>query len=263
MPDFSFDSLDAIPEALRAEAKQDEATKKYSINLVSNKALTEFRDNNIKLSRSNEEFIAKQSKYVGIVGDDAEKFAEELKALRETSALVKDGKLKTSDDIAKALATQTADMRAGHEAALKALTAAKDAETGLKNDYANKYKGTVRDNAITQTVLASDSGVNPAALADIIARARDVFEVDEKGRLTAKVDGDILYGADGSTPMSPKEWVAKLLTTHQHYAKASVGGGAVGGGAGAAKYGMSEEAFFKLPAEQRLAWANKQGAGRK
>ena len=46
-------------------------------------------------------------------------------------------------------------------------------EQALKSErdaFANKYRASVRDSAISAAVLAADSGVNPQALADVIVR---------------------------------------------------------------------------------------------
>jgi len=100
---------------------------------------------------------------------------------------------------------------------------------------------------------------NPAALPDILSRAASTFVVQPDGSIIPKRGDTVVYGADGVTPMTVKEWLTKLVQEAAYLGKPSTGGGANGtvpGGAGQ-KYGMSDAAFNALPAQERIRLARK------
>jgi hypothetical protein len=75
------------------------------------------------------------------------------------------------------------------------------------------------------------------------------------------MDGEaIIYGADGATPMTPDEWLAKLRDSAPYFCKNSNGGGATGNQGNKMFGGMSKEDFNKLSGAQKLALARKSGA---
>ena len=86
MPDFLFDNVEQIAEELRGDAKKNDAGK-FVLNLVPKTKLDEFRENNIKLSKERDDLSKVVAKVLPIVGEDADKFAEELAALRAASLL--------------------------------------------------------------------------------------------------------------------------------------------------------------------------------
>jgi hypothetical protein len=95
-----------------------------------------------------------------------------------------------------------------------------------------KLRRTYVDRALTDVVLDESMGVHPKALADILGRAYQVFEVSDDGKLTPKRGEAVVYGADGVTPMSPKEWVQSLKEDAPYFFKGSNGGGSNGGEGG-------------------------------
>ena len=84
-----------------------------------------------------------------------------------------------------------------------------------------------------------------------------MFIVEQDGTITPKKNGQTLWGEDGSTPMTMKEWInLSLRKDAPHYFKKSAGGGAQGGADAKNFGGMTEEEFNKLPAMRRLEIAN-------
>ncbi len=96
----------------------------------------------------------------------------------------------------------------------------------------------------------------------MILRARSVFQLSEDGQAVAMADGEIVYGKDGKTPLSPLEWAEGLRESAPHLWPRAQGAGAVGdkGGKGGKKRSeMSpaeiaayvkdhgREAYLKLP----------------
>jgi hypothetical protein len=256
MPVLTFASKDEIPEGLEDSAKQN--GDKWEVNVVPKAKLDEFRDNNIALAEERDTLKATNTQLSGLIGEDADNFKTELEALRKTAQQVSDGKLKKSDDIEKEVDNRVKQMKEQLEAQLIEAENKNKTLTAEVHDGKKKYANTVVDRHITDAVLKEESGVNPSALPDILSRARSTFKVNEKGEVVAMKDENVvMYGSDGATPMTADEWVTTLKKAAPHFFKGNTGGGA-GGSDGNNKYpnGMSQEEFQKLPAQQRLAFAN-------
>ena len=250
MPDFTFDSLDAIPEEYRSFASTKEDGKAV-INLVPKAKIDEFRENNINLAKERDDLKAKIGGYSKIVGEDITSFEQELANLRGTAQKVKDGELKESTDIEAALADRTAQMRSSYE---EQLIAARK-EVGLAREQAQaldlRLKQTVVEKIITDAVLNEKSGALPEALPHILQEASKVFVVDDEGQVTPKHGDATIYGADGTSPMTALEWLGKLRDKSGYLFKQSSGGGAVGGKN--AKIGdMSASEFSQLSGANKL-----------
>lgn len=68
--------------------------------------------------------------------------------------------------------------------------------------------------------------VHKNAWKDVVARGKNVFSLDEQGRPVPRDPaGEIIYGKDGTQPMSFDEWAQKLLADAPHLFKAAGGGG--------------------------------------
>src|SRR5687768_18351825 len=94
MPELTFESEDAVPEAFRpiAEAKDG----KYVIDVAPSKEVKEFRDRNIELSRYRddaESLKAKVAADLGLDWDSYDDFVHNFEELKTTKQLVEDGKL--------------------------------------------------------------------------------------------------------------------------------------------------------------------------
>lgn len=247
MPDLLYKTLAEVPEELKAEATQKDG--QYVVSVVPKTKLDEFRNNNIALSRERDELKNKVTTYSSLVGEDPEKAKGELNELRTTYQRVKDGSLKGSDAIEAAVKERIKDTETNYQGQLATLGTKlqeKDASVAALADQLNR---SLIDRDVTNAVLAGDSGVNPAALPDILTRAYGTFKV-VNGQLVAKSGDAVIYGSDGVTPLKPKEWLAKVLKDSPYLGKQSAGGGANGGGNGGEGgdpyYGMGKEAYDKL-----------------
>ncbi len=253
MPVMKFDTLEALPEELREHAKTDDDGK-VTINLVSNVKLSEFRDNNVKLSAERDTLVKKVTSFTTLIGEDSEAFTTELAELRETAQLVADGKLKGTDKIALEVETRITEMKAGYDKQLqesgKEIVAWKDKAGSAEG----KLKRSIVGQAVTNAAIAADSGVDTAALPDILERAFKIFVVEDSGDIVPKNGEAVIYGGDGATPMTPVEWVAKLKETAPHFFKKSAGSGAEGTDTGIPK-GIDQKVWDGLsgPAKLKLA----------
>lgn len=80
---------------------------------------------------------------------------------------------------------------------------------------------------------AAKAGVHKTAIADVLARGRGVFQLEEQGedlRIVPKDgQGQIIFAADGKTALTPEAWLETLKQEAPHFFPGSSGGGATGG----------------------------------
>lgn len=249
MPDITFTALDQIPEGLKEHAKQVDG--KFVINVVPNAKLQEFRDNNIRFSQERDTYKTRAETLTAIVGEDVDKFKTELTDLRNIAQRVKDGQLKGSDAVTKEVDARLEAATSSLKTQLSEMGAKVATHESASKTWKDKYERQVLREHITAAVVAKESIANPAALGDIISRAEQVFRVKDDGIVPMKGD-TVIYGADGANPMTPKEWLTKLVETSPYFGKESSGGGAGTQKGDAAFGGMSKEAFMNLSPEERI-----------
>lgn len=254
MADLKFKTKDEIPEDLRNEAK--EVDGQFVVSVVSKAKVTEFRDNNIALKTELEQKNAKLAAYESAVGPDPEKISGELTALREVDQRVKDGKLSTTDKIDSEVARRLTESKGQYEAQIKALSEKNAALERSNTETTSKYNRSVVERYVTDAALAKDSGVNPQALPHILAQANSVFHVTPEGKLIAKQNDVMIYGADGVSSITPKEWLGKVLQDAPFFKLDSTGGGATNGDKGGLN-GLSQDQLDKLSPTERMAAARK------
>lgn len=257
MPKIIVAKREDIPAGLEPDDIK-EVDGKFEVNVVSHKTHAGFRDTNIAALRERDELKTKLAAYVDKVGEDLGAFGADLEELRAVRQQVKDGKLKTTKDIESAVEERLKQSKEALDARLAKVESDKAVSDARGDKFEGLYKRGTRNQAVTNAVLASDSGVNPAALPDILARAERVFQVEEDGSLVAKdAEDKIIYGEDARSSLSPKEWLTKLLAEAPYLGLQNTGGGAGSGSSGKQTYGMSKEAFDKLPPDQRVTLARK------
>jgi len=266
MPVITFADEAQIPAGFEDIIKKTDDGK-FTINVVSNEKLTEFRDNNTAIAKDRDALKLVIEGYKKIVGEDADQFATDLDALRIVAQDVENGKLKAPKDIEAAieagLVSRVAQMTEEHTAQLTEVTDKNVALTQALAASTEKFNTTIVDKYISDAVLDPESGVNVQALPDILTRARAVYRVNAEDEVVPmKADGTtVIYGTDGVSPMSGAEFVQGLQKTAPHFFAPNTGGDAEGSD-GKSKYpkGMSEEEFNKQPAHVRLDYANKLSA---
>lgn len=253
MADFTFDTLDAVPEDLREFAKERDG--KLTVSVAPKVRLDEFRQNNINVVKERDELKSRFARYVELVGEDPDEFRkgfEELQALRKK---VDDKELVANSSFDSALEQRTKELRADLEAKAEALAKDRDAWKGNASTYEQKYKQTLIDRAITDAIVNPKSGARPDAIPDILKRAYDVWKVDSNGRIVAYEGDAVMYGSDGASPMQPIEWLSKLRERAPYFFKESAGGGAQGGynaNLGADLSGLSPVEKMKLARQGRV-----------
>lgn len=260
MPIINFPSLADVPDEFKSAAK--EADGKFQVDVALTSAVTDLKTKNTQVSAERDGLKAKADKFDALVGAEGEeKFTKELTDLRATDQKVKDGQLKGSDAIEAEVVRRLGTVKDDHARQLSE----KARETGVYKTQAEAAQAQLRnmkiDQAVSAAALDPKSGVEPSALPDILSRARTIYVVEDD-KLVPKDGQAIVYGPDGVTPMSPKEWLGKLKEQAPYFFKDSKGGGANGGGGGGKATtigGYSKEEFLKLPPEQRMKIAREAG----
>lgn len=253
MPIISFDSVDAVPEGLKEFAKTED-NGKVTVNVVASKKLDEFRDRNVEISKKLETLEPAVERYKNLIGDDVDAFGTELQALRDVNKRVKDGELKTNDEIEQAIQDRVKAIRDGYEDANKTLRTEATTYKQRAEALAGQLDRTIVAGEVTAAVIAPESGVRPEALPDVLERAYRLFKVEE-GKLIPKQGEATLFGANGADPMTPSEWLVKLRDQAPHYFKGNNGGGSQGG-KDAKIGGYSSEQIAKMSPQQKLMLAN-------
>lgn len=169
----------------------------------------EFRNSNIKLKESAEAQTATITDLTSKL-----KIANEGSSEEKVSALVE-----------TAIGKRTKTMQEDHDKTVSTLTKERDTANGSLS------KMLVGD-AVSREAIAA--GVQDTALDDVLTRANKVFKVVD-GKATPYDGEDVIYGKDGSTPLTVKDWLAGQAVSAPHLFKPSDGSGAKnenkGGGA--------------------------------
>ena len=200
---FEVDDIESIGEDVRGFYTEGEGGKHY-LNVegaVSKRKIDEFRDNNVKLMKQLEE-------YKDIDRDEYTKLKED--ALN--------GSKLGKEEVDKLINDRVKTMRKQFES--------DNGKLQETNSTLNSQLETLLvDSAIRQA--SSKIGVLGSAVDDVVLRAKSVFKVESGAAVPYDRDG-IMYGKDGSSPMSTGEWVKGLKKTAPHLFEMSVGGGAGG-----------------------------------
>ena len=105
--------------------------------------------------------------------------------------------------------------------------------------FAAKYSDKVLADSIRAAAIKA--GALPEAAEDIILRARGTFKLSEDGEAIATDrDGQVIYGKDGKTPLSPLEWAESLRETATHLWPRAQGAGPTGDNGGKATKKFSD-----------------------
>lgn len=260
MPKFTFAKLEDIPDTLRGEAKETEDKKGFEIDLVS----ATFRDKNIEVSKERDQLKTVVEGYKTAFGEDPNATATELKELRVIGQQVKDGKIKGTEQIESEVARRTETVKTELGTQIKA---ASDRATLAEQKYAEsegRRKSMIVRQQIAAAVMDPANGANPAALSDFEARGLNIFRVKDDDSLVAMQGDAMIYGADGVSSMTPKEWLAKVLKDSPYLAKSSSGGGAGGdakNGKGMYNTGIDEKTWGSMAPADRIREGRKARTG--
>jgi hypothetical protein len=240
-----LENLDGVEEALKAFYKKGQDGKYYldmEADPETKKKLDEFRDNNIRLMKEQEEL---KKKYEGV---DPEKYKEFAKKMQD----IEDKKLLEAGKVDELVAQKTERMRADYE---NQITKIKEALDGRDKDLTglqNRLSEVLIDSELTKA-LTQIGGVKQGAMEDLIARGRRVWKLED-GKPVPKEGDRILYGKDGKEAMTFVEWAQIQTEVAPYFFEPSNGSGA-SGNTGTKKIGGVNMA--EIPPTERLKLLHK------
>jgi len=241
-----FDDLDLaelgleFPEEKAAALKEALATRAQG---VVEKEVTGLKNKNAELLGLNKTIKSELEQFKGQFDGldvDAVKGLLQKVSQDEEASLIAQGKI---DEV---VSKRTERLRGDYDKQLQA-----ERERAEKAEaFANRFRDKVLADSIREA--AQKAGALPEASDDIILRARNTFQLNEDGQPVAvDADGEVIYGKDGKTPLTPLEWAESLREAAPHLWPRAVGAGPTGdkGAKGAKKRSdMSPEemaAFIK------------------
>jgi len=166
------------------------------------------------------------------IGEDPHDLLKEVRELRDIRRKVDDKDLVDKKGFDAALERRTQEMKAQSDSSIKALAEARDQAIAERDKAIARHHRAIIDREISDAALAN--GVRGSAIPDLLARAeRCGWVMSERGRVVQRDSEDsIAIGADGVTPLTPKEWInGKLRDEAPHFFDMPTGGGSLGSGA--------------------------------
>lgn len=165
-------------------------------------------------------------------------------ALRLKQELV-DKKLIESGKLDELVNQRTERMKSDYDKKIQELSQ----QASQAQDFANRFKGRVLSDEIRSA--ASLLGVIPSAIEDAIYRGRELFTVDDEGKVIPKESAGL--DAKGA-PLTTKAWLESMKETAPHWFPVPKGGGASGSDGGKAAMSRS-----KMSSDEKLAFIQQHG----
>lgn len=259
-----LESLEALPEEEKKWYVEKDGKFYLDVEgdedaVAIKKKIDEFRNNNVRLLKEQEDLKDKLEKYKDL---DPKKYREALEKIQK----IDDKKLWDEGQIDELVARKTDRMRKDFEAQIKAGTDSQDKLHKDHNKLQSQFSKVVLDNEI-QLQISKLTKPREGAMEDIVARGRRTFHLDDNGKAVARSPetGDALFSKDGSSPLTIAEWAENLPNEVPYFFEPSTGGGAQGGKGDESgkKGGLSGEALAKLPPTERLKVVHRQGMKKK
>lgn len=218
-----FDDLDLaelgleLPEEKAAALKETLAAKARE---VVDKEVTGLKSKNSELLGLNKTIKTEFEQFKGqFEGLDV----EAVKSLLQRASQDEETKLIAEGKIDEVVSRRTERLRGDYDKQLQA-----ERERAEKAEaFANRFKDKVLADSIREAALKA--GALAEATDDIILRARNIFRLNEDGEPVAMdADGEVIYGKDGKTPLTPLEWAESLREAAPHLWPRAVGAGPTG-----------------------------------
>lgn len=266
MATLIYNTLSEVPDTIRDFAKEGEDGK-YSVKVAAADKITEFRESNVKLSQERDSLLGQVTEYEQVTGVSLEElskgklkdFAKALDGLRDTKAKVEAGSLVENTSLEEAAAARVTEVTSSFKLQIAEQAKEKDAwrEKAQKAEAsANQMRV---ENSVRLAASDPDVAMLDKAVGLVLPDAFRVFRVADNGKLVPKTaDGTVIYGADGVTEMSVKEWLLKQRDDNDFLFKGSKGGGASGSDQKTSGR-LSTAELSSMTPQQRMNYARKNG----
>lgn len=209
---FQVDSIDEVEEGLRTHYTEKDGKFFLQVDgAVSKAKLDEFRNNNIELMKRLEPF-----KDIQDIEDFKARQSVDMDEYQRLKADALKGAKLTQADVDNMVNDRVKTMKAQFDAELNS--------TKETLSIANRQlESLLIDSGIQAAAI--EGGIKSTAIPDAILRAKQVFKVKDGAAIPYDKNNNVLYGADGETPMSIQEWVKNLRGSAPHLFDPSVGSG--------------------------------------
>lgn len=226
-------TLDELPAAVQEMYdKQEDGTFKLRVAGLEEERksykqkVDEFRENNIKLRKAQEDLDKKirdyEERYKDVDPDDYRK-------IKEQSQLQKDKELIDKGKIDELIGEHTKRMKADYENQVIALQKQVESGKGKFVELMDALKREKIDNQVQLYVNKLGIPIAGGAMFDVINRARQVFSMDDDFNAVAlDTNGGKIPGRDGITPLTIEEWSKSLPTDYPYYFQVSEGMNSIG-----------------------------------
>lgn len=264
MTTLTYNSLGDVPEGIREYAKEGEDGK-FSVKIAAADKITEFRENNVKLSQQRDAMEASVAKYEEVTGvkiaeiEGLDDFAKALSALRETEKKVKDGNLVEDTSLEEAAAKRVSDVTNGFKEQLAELARDRDSHRERANKADERADGMLVENAVRLAASDPDVAMLDKAVNLVLGEAKTIFRVEDAKLVPKSNDGTTLYGSNGVDAMTMKEWLLKQRESNDFLFKGSKGGGAAGASDTIAGK-ISAADLAAMSPQQRINWSRANAA---
>lgn len=219
------ESLDEVPESLRQFYSEKDG--KFVLQMEGAELESEVRGLKSALQKERDaakqlkaEIAELQSKFKDLDPEAARKALEQQQALKEKQLL-------DAGKVDEVVAERTAMMRRDFEAQTKALKAALEERDSALTKQAQQLETHLIDGAVSAAAL--ELGARKEALELIKLKAKQTFRVKDGRLVPVNGEGGTVYGKDGRSPLSVKEYLEGLKTEASFLFQPSSGGGAKSG----------------------------------
>lgn len=152
---------------------------------------------------------------------------EKLKALQKQMEENEEMRLLAEGKTEEVLNRRTEALKKDYQQQLEAREAKLEELTALLKKRDEDFTELVVDGGIRQAYAELD--FEPTAMEDIVNLGRRTFIMDDKGETVPRdSNGNIIFGKDGQTPVTYKEWLEGLVESRPYLRRASTGSGATG-----------------------------------
>ena len=235
-----------IPEGLASFYQEKDGKFVLSVEGMTEKSrLDEFRNSNIELKKKIEGMSQSLDSYKGL---DADKAREAIKKI----VGFEDKELMDKGEFEELLKKKESELT-GKIEALQAHATEQESTAGRYKEELETYRIT----SAIQTAVNEVGTPQSSAIADILARAKTAWSIDNKGNLFCiDESGKARYSENGTQYMSPQEWAKELVKSAPHLFVSSAGGGASGSGGGKSTDNPWSSGYVNLTKQGQLIQEN-------
>ena len=185
-------------------------------------------------------------------------FAKVLSNLRDTKKQVDDGALIASTSLEEAAQNRVTEVTNSFKGQLADSAKERDAWKERATAAERRADSMMVENTIRLAASDPDVAMLDKAVAFVLPQALQTFKIDGGKIVPKSNDGTVIYGSDGVTPMTAKEWLLKQREESDFLFQGSKGGGASGSSEKLAGR-LTQKELDSMSPQQRINWARKNG----